>query len=289
MVARGRKEASFKLETMFDVLSDISERPEPFSRYTVKELWTRPHLAQQMLDYHLSQETDLASRRVVTINRVVDWIDAQLDLSGKAICDLGCGPGLYACRFVDKGAKVTGVDVSALSLDYAKRQDSRTIYIKADYLSDDLPSGFDAITLIYTDFCVLSPTQRKNLLRRMREMLNPGGHIVIDVAGIGAFAKKQEVTVIQNKLMDGFWAPGEYVGIQRTFLYPKEHLSLDRYLIVEPNETWQIYNWLQHFTPESIELELRGTGFEIDQMVGDLCGAPLGPESDLIGIIARSA
>jgi SAM-dependent methyltransferase len=274
---------------MYDLLNDISKRPEPFSRYTVKELWTRPHLAQQMLGYHLSQETDLASRRLNSIDLVVDWIDTQLDLSGKAICDLGCGPGLYARRFVIKGAKVTGVDISELSLDYAKRNDSKTIYIKADYLSDGLPSGFDVITLIYTDFCVLSPTQRKKLLGRMHEMLNPGGHIVLDVAGIGSFAKREEVTIIENSLMDGFWAPGEYVGIQRTFLYPQEYLSLDRYLIVEPDEPWQIYNWFQHFTPESIELELQGSGFKIDEMVGDLCGASLEPESDLIGIIAQSA
>ena len=274
---------------MYNLLNDISKRPEPFSRSTVKELWTRPHLAQQMLGYHLSQETDLASRRVESIDLVVDWIDAQLDFSGKAICDLGCGPGLYARRFGFKDAKVTGVDISAHSLDYAKRKDVRTIYIQADYLSDDLPSGFDVITLIYTDFCVLSTTQRKKLLGRMHEMLNPGGHIVLDAAGIGSFAKKKEVTIIEDSLMNGFWAPGEYVGIQRTFLYPKEYLSLDRYLIVEPDDTWQIFNWFQHFTPESIELELQGSGFEIEQMVGDLCGAPLETESDLIGIIARSA
>jgi SAM-dependent methyltransferase len=273
---------------MYDLLIDVCKRPEPFSRYTAKELWTRPHLAQQMLGYHLSQDTDLASRRLSSIERVVDWIDAQLDLSGKAICDLGCGPGLYTRRFGFKGAKVTGVDISAVSLEHAQREDSKTTYVKADYLSDDLPGGFDVITLIYTDYCVLSPTQRKKLLGRMHEMLNPGGHIVLDVAGIGSFANKEEVTLIEDRLMNGFWATGEYVGIQRTFLYPTEQLALDRYLIVEPDETWQIYNWFQHFTPDSIKAELQGSDFEIDQMHGDLRGAPLEAESELLGIIARS-
>ncbi len=63
-------------------------------------------------------------------------------------------------------------------------------------------------------------------------------------------------------------------------------MTLDRYLIVQPNETWQIYNWTQHFTPVSIETELRNAGFQIDQMAGDLSGTPLEPESDLIGIVA---
>jgi SAM-dependent methyltransferase len=272
---------------MYDLLSDISKRPDPFSRYTVKELWTRPHLARQMLGYHLSQETDLASRRIESVDRVVEWIDAQLDLSEKSICDLGCGPGLYTQRFASRGAKVTGVDISAHSLDYAEAQDAQTIrYIEADYLSDDLPTGFDVITLIYTDLCALSPAQRKSLLGRMREMLNPGGHIVLDVAGIGSFAQKEEVTIIQDKLMGGFWAADDYVGIQRTFVYSEEYLSLDRYLIVEPSETWQIYNWLQYFTPESIEAELQNAGFGVGQMVGDLTGEPLKTDGDFIGLIA---
>ncbi|MDH3983263.1 MAG: class I SAM-dependent methyltransferase [Gammaproteobacteria bacterium] len=272
---------------MYDVLKDIAKRPEPFSRSTVKELWTRPHLARQMLNYHLSQETDLASRKHESIDRVVEWIDSQLNLSGKSLCDLGCGPGLYAQRFEARGAQVTGVDFSAHSLDYAKTQGPNSIrYVEADYLLDDLPSEFDIVTLIYTDLCVLSPEQRKLLLARMHGMLNPGGQIVLDVAGIGSFEQKDETTLIQDKMMGGFWAAGDYVGIQQSFVYPEECLSLDRYVIVEPGEIWQIYNWMQYFTPESAEAELKSAGFEIRQMVGELTGVPLTPKSDFIGVVA---
>ena len=274
---------------MYELLYDISKRPGPFSRHTVKELWTRPHLARQMLTYHLSQETDLASRRYESIDQVVEWIDVQLDLSEKSLCDLGCGPGLYAQRFESRGAKVTGVDFSAHSLDFAKAQGQQSVrYIEADYLVDDLPTGFDVVTLIYTDLCVLSPEKRKKLLGRMRGMLNPGGHIIVDVAGIGSFTSKEEVTIIEHNLMGGFWSAEDYVGIQRTFKYPDDNLTLDRYLIVQPSDSWQIYNWTQHFTPVSIETELQSTGFRIDQMAGDLNGTPLEPESDLIGIIASA-
>ena len=85
-----------------------------------------------MLEYHLSQETDLASRRLSSIEQVVDWIDEQLDLSGKTLCDLGCGPGLYTRRFRLKGATVTGVDISTVSLDHAQQEDPKTTYIQAD-------------------------------------------------------------------------------------------------------------------------------------------------------------
>jgi len=275
---------------MYQLLKDIAKRPAPFSRYTAKELWTRPYLARQMLNFHLNQDTDLASRRFEAIDQVVDWIDSQLHLTGKSICDLGCGPGLYTQRFASKGADVTGIDISENSLDYARlyaKEHKQSIrYLNMDYLSDELPTGFDIVTLIYTDLCVLSPEQRATLLDRMRIMLTAGGHIVIDVAGIASLASKQEMTIIEDRFMNGFWAPGNYVGIQRSFVYPEKQVSLDRYLIVEPNDTWEVFNWFQYFTPESIEAELKNAGFVINQMVGDLNGKPLKPDNDLIGIIA---
>jgi SAM-dependent methyltransferase len=275
---------------MYDLLHDMMQRPEPFSRNTTKELWTRPHLAQQMLQYHLNQDTELASRPFHTIDKIVDWIDAQLTLKGKRVCDLGCGPGLYTQRFTGKGAEVTGIDFSQHSLDYAQLQARQAghniVYLQADYLVDDLPTGFDVITLIYLDLCVLSPDQRNQLLERMRTMLNPGGHIVIDVAGIGMLEDKQEFTLIEERLMHGFWAPGAYIGIQRRFIYPDDSLYLDRYLIVEPHETFQIYNWFQHFTAEAIQAELHAAGFTMDLMVGDLTGNPITSKGNTMGIIA---
>jgi 2-polyprenyl-3-methyl-5-hydroxy-6-metoxy-1,4-benzoquinol methylase len=95
---------------MYELLYDLSRRPEPFSRYTAMELWTRPHHARQMLDFHLNQEIDLASHRIEAIDHIVSWIDSQLVLSDKHVCDLGCGPGLYTQRFASCGADVTGVD-----------------------------------------------------------------------------------------------------------------------------------------------------------------------------------
>ena len=275
---------------MYELFYDLAVRPEPFSQYTAKKLWTSPFLARQMLGFHLNQETELASRPVKQIDRVVEWIDSRLNLFGKRLCDLGCGPGLYAERFAGKGANVVGIDFSGHALNYARsKSKGSATYLQADYLEDDLPEGFDVITLIYTDLCALSPEQRGILLDRMKGMLNPEGYIVIDVAGMSSFVNKEETTIIEYKLMDGFWAAGNYVGIQKTFLYPDEAVSLDHFLIIEPDNSWDIYNWFQHFTPGEIEAELLSAGFEVEEMAGDLNGTPLSPGSDLIGIIARKA
>lgn len=275
---------------MYKTLHDFTQRPAPHSRFTVKELWTRPHLARQMLQFHLDQSTELASRPLTTIDSIVECLDCKVSLEGKKLCDLGCGPGLYATRFAERGANVTGVDFSRHSLDYAVAEATRTgksiRYLHADYLTDRLPTDFDVVTLIYYDYCALSSDHRKSLLAKMHDMLKPGGKVVLDVVGMGSFAAKHEGTMVESNLMGGFWAEGDYVGMQRTILYPDDALSLDRVLIVEPTESWQIFNWFQYFTPERLSEELGEAGFKIDTIMGSLAGVPLTDNSESMGVIA---
>jgi SAM-dependent methyltransferase len=276
------------MSSTFDVLNGLAQRPEPFAENTVRELWTRPHLARKMLEYHLSQETDHSSRRIVDIDRIVDWLDGQLDLAGQRVVDLGCGPGLYARRMARRGADVTGVDFSVVALDYARSRPTRGVsYLQADYLADDLPGGFDLATLIYYDYCALAPADRARLLGRIHDLLRPGGRLVLDLAGPGAFAEVADDVVIEPRLMDGFFAPGDYVGVHRSDVYEAEEISLDRFAVFEPDQAWVIWNWVQYFTPERAAAELGDGGFMVQVMTGGLDGTPLEHDSRTLGVIAE--
>lgn len=275
---------------MYELLERLAARPEPYSLMSIKDLWTRPHIARQMLAYHLDQDTCLASRPIVVIEEVVDWLDQELHLAGKRICDLGCGPGLYAQRMAERGANVTGVDFSSTAIAHAESQASTTKtrieYRVADYLHDELPGGFDVVTLIYYDFCALSPTDRCTLLRRMHLMLNPGGSLVLDVVADNAFQETGEQLAIEERLMNGFWSESDYVGVHRTWVYPEQKLSLDHYAIVEPSDYWEILNWMQYFSSTQLAKELEEAGFAIRTLTGSLTGEALTDASNEIGVIA---
>jgi SAM-dependent methyltransferase len=276
---------------LYELLKKLAVRPRPYSSMTIEDLWTRPHIARQMLAYHLDQDTPLASRPITVIETMVDWLDKGLGLAGKRVCDLGCGPGLYSQRFAGRGAEVTGVDFSLTAIAYAQAQVAATAakvdYLVADYLKDDLPTGFDVVTLIYYDFCALSPVNRHALLRRIHSMLRPGGRLVMDVLADRALEGLREQLVIEERLMNGFWSESDYVGIKRTWVYPEERLSLDHYAIVEPSGHWEICNWLQYFSSERLVRELEEAGFAVCTLTGSLAGdAPTGDSSE-IGVIAR--
>ena len=124
---------------MYSFLKEQNTRPPLFSAYTVEELWTDPHVAQQMLALHLDPDHELASRKHDFIERSIGWLGRSFDLdSGKRVLDLGCGPGLYANGLAQLGARVTAVDFSANSLAHARsiaeRRGLQVAYHQANYL-----------------------------------------------------------------------------------------------------------------------------------------------------------
>ncbi|SDE37681.1 SAM-dependent methyltransferase [Rhodospira trueperi] len=280
--------------TVFPGLADLGERPAPFSVSSARVLWTDPHISGQLLTYHLDPEGQLASRPVAVIDASVAWLGKRLDIDPETrLCDFGCGPGLYTERFAARfGARVTGVDFSPRSLAHARATAERAglsiTYHEADYLTFSTEDRFDVITLIFLDVCALSPAQRRALYGVWRRHLKSGGRIALDVVSRARFETLSEDMTAGRRFMDGFWSPGDYVGIQETFLYDAESLSLERYTIVEADDqVWTVHNWLQHFTPAQITAELEAAGFAIEDLYGDLTGAPLQPDSPVIGVIAR--
>ena len=244
------------------LLSSFLETPEPFSRMTIEDLWTDPHVAQKMLAAHLDPSVDRASRRPESIAQMVQWIDDQVGLRGKNVCDLGCGPGLYATAFAKLGAFVTGLDFSRTSIEYAKTQSGKNCHFRvANYLKDVLPDNSDVVTLIYCDYCALGQPDRKLLLNRIARILKSGGCLVFDVLNEASFPQESTGFDISANLMGGFWSVNDYIGMKNSTLYPDASVTLDRFLIVEPERQREIYNWLQYFSEDLIRRELTEAGF----------------------------
>lgn len=100
-------------------LVDLQMKPEPFTPGEPL-FWNDPYISLQMLQAHLDTGSDLASRRPETIDAIIEWIVAKVGLEpGDSVLDLGCGPGLYTSRLAEHGMRVTGVDYSKRSIDYA--------------------------------------------------------------------------------------------------------------------------------------------------------------------------
>ena len=276
---------------MFEELDKINTRPKPFEFYTASDLWTDEHTSKQMLSFHLNEEIDVSSRKAAFIDRSVEWIASYFNIgAGTKIADFGCGPGQYATRLARRQADVTGIDFSKRSIQHAQEVASSEglsiHYVNQNYLEFEIDDRFQLILMIMCDFCALSPKQRRHMLSKFHALLESGGSVLLDVFSLTAFEQREEAAQYETNLLDGFWSPNKYYGFLNTFKYEEEKVILDKYTLVEATRTRIVYNWLQYFTPKTLEKELAECGFAVEKFYSDVAGSPYNPESTEFAVVA---
>lgn len=279
---------------MYAQLQQIYARPKPYEYYTAELLWNDPHISQQMLNYHLDETAEPASRNRAFLDRSLAWLANRFQVgAGMRIADFGCGPGLYTTPLGELGAQVTGIDFSQRSIAHAKAQaDEKGLlidYRRQNYLEFSCPQKFDLITLIYCDFCALSPQQRKQLLAVFHHHLAAGGQLLLDVSSLAAYQQRSEVESCEHLLVGGFWSATDYYGFLRTFKYAEEKMVLDKYTIMAAERTFAVYNWLQYYSLEDFAAELQASGFQVVESYADVAGSPYSAEANEIAVIAKKA
>lgn len=277
---------------MFNELKEINSRPGPFQFYTADELWRDIYASKRMLEYHLNEEIDVASRNRIFIESSVEWIVSHFRVNNKTeIADFGCGPGLYTNRLADRGAVVTGIDFSENSIKYAKQaaveKGLNTKYVLSNYLDYETSSRFDLIIMIMCDFSALSPEQRKKLLSKFRAMLKPDGKVLLDVYSLDHFDQIEESAYYELNQLNGFWSPEEYYGFVNTFKYNKEKVILDKYTIIEESRKRVVYNWFQCYSRESLSNEFEKSGLKISEIYSDVAGKAFDSKSDVFAVVAN--
>jgi cyclopropane fatty-acyl-phospholipid synthase-like methyltransferase len=245
-----------------------------------------------MLNYHLNESLDFSSRNKDFIERSEKWIASRFDINDKTkIADFGCGPGLYTTRMADRGAKVTGIDFSENSINYAKKvADEKNLditYVVTNYLVFETKDSYDLITMIMCDFCALSPEQRKIMLSKFHSLLKPDGSVLLDVYSLNVFNQKEESATYEMNQLYGFWSPDDYYGFVNTFKYEKEKVILDKFTIIEESRKRIVYNWLQYFTKESLIMEFEANGFRVEEVYSDIAGKTFDSESTEMAIVVR--
>lgn len=257
----------------------LMKKPEIYKKGT-ESMWTDEYISGQLLGVHLNENIDLASRKKSTIDKTVEWILKQVNGEKLNILDLGCGPGLYAELLTGKGHRVTGIDYSKCSIDYAKNNAKKKnldiTYINENYLNLDFENMFDLVLLIYTDFGVLLPDERELLLLNIHKALKPGGKLVFDVLNDKNI--NQKVGSKNWELVDkGFWMDKPYLALSNSFLFDDQKVILFQHTIIDENENYKTYRFWTHFFNENdISNILEKNDFQSIDFHDDVL-----PESDL--------
>ncbi len=272
-------------------LAELSQKPELYAPGE-PHFWDDPYIAQQMLQAHLSPHTDAASRKPETIQKTIEWLIRTLPLEqGSKVIDLGCGPGLYALPMAKHGWSVTGVDLSANSIAYARKQAEQAglpvEYRVQNYLDLTDEAAFDAAMIIYFDLGPLTMPDQKRFLKNVYRALKPGGWFVLDArTEVGRSSQPADDSWYVDQA--GFWKPTPHLALNHTFHYPEANVYLDQYLILDEDGQAYVYRvWEHYYSPETITALLAEAGLEVVSIFEDVTGTPFQAQSPSMGIVAR--
>ncbi len=243
----------FKIMKILDIHNNTT-KPKLYEKGNAV-MWTDEHISKQLLNVHLSQDVDLASRRTETIDSTIKWILASTEKKQLNILDLGCGPGLYSEKLAKMGHNVTGVDFSSNSIEYAKKEAKKKkleiTYLKENYLNLDLEeNSFDLVILIFTDFGPLLPKEREQLLRNIRRVLKPNGAFIFDVLNDNNIEDKISPKNWETSDL-GFWKNTPYLLLSNSFIYEENKVILYQHIVVDEEDNVTIYRFWNHFFSHS--------------------------------------
>ncbi|WP_189413884.1 class I SAM-dependent methyltransferase [Mesorhizobium sp. M00.F.Ca.ET.217.01.1.1] len=118
-------------------------------------------------------------------DREVEALWTLLSLGhGDSVLELGCGYGRITNRLAEKGARVTGLDISPILLKKAEA-DAAERGVDVEYTRGDMRSlpwrdRFDAAFLWYTTFGYFDEADNERVLHEAAASLRKGGRLLID-------------------------------------------------------------------------------------------------------------
>jgi ubiquinone/menaquinone biosynthesis C-methylase UbiE len=125
-----------------------------------------------------------AHRDLTKFNRELEQLSELLPANAH-ILDVGTGIGIPTAKFmVNKGFKVTGIDISSTMITEARKNVPNANFIEMDALQMDFEKEkFDGIISVYTLFHI-PRSKHEILFQKFYEILKPNGILVINT-GIG--------------------------------------------------------------------------------------------------------
>ncbi len=122
---------------------------------------------------------------------------------GAPVLDLGCGCGVPDARLLSERFRVTGIDISDVQIDRARRLVPGARFVRADMTEVRFrPETFGGVLCLYSLIHVPLEEHRR-LLERIHRWLRPGG-ILLLIAGTSAYEGTEENWLGSNAKM--YWS-----------------------------------------------------------------------------------
>ncbi|HVF17727.1 MAG TPA: class I SAM-dependent methyltransferase [Steroidobacteraceae bacterium] len=130
------------------------------------------------------------------------WLDIR---PGTRVLDVGCGVGRWSSMLAQRGAQVTGMDLSPTMIDEARRRarangvSDRCRFLVQDLAQLDAGEQFDLVIGVTVLQHILDPASLREAVQRMRAHLSPDGRMVLLEAAPARIENSCDTTVFRAR------------------------------------------------------------------------------------------
>lgn len=244
--------------------------------------WNDPDVSRRILELHLDPDVDHASRPHHQIEAEVAFIDGVIGgaLGHRArICDLACGPGLYASRFAARGHRVIGVDHGPASIRHAREQAEIQKHA-VEFIEEDIrrvafgPDRFDVTVMIFAQANAFHTDDLRDILTRARAWTSPDGLLIFDM--VPRWRLADDIGRSWSVLDSSVFCDTPHLWLEDKRFFARAAQQVCEFVVVDLAGD-SVANYCVHHVayklPE-IELLLRETGWRLETVFGDLLGNP---------------
>ena len=255
--------------------------------------WQDPAFSERMLVEHLSQEHHLASRRTLSIEAHVRFIERQLPgLDPAHILDLGCGPGLYLHRLARRGHRGHGIDFSPAAINHARsvaaREELDCHFEQADLRHADFGEDFDLVLLLYGQINVFTRQHARDILQRAHAALAPGGTLLLEPQTPAAVRGSVDNTTDWTASEHGLFTSRPHVLLHERFWDEPSRTATERWHVIDAETGAVDCHAMSSCSYDRDELVdvLRSVGFERIVTHRSLAGDEAAATADLFVLAA---
>jgi len=206
--------------------------------------WHDPEFSRRMLREHLTQDHDMASRRMVKVRGHVAWIQRRF-LAGAAR-----RVRLYSQALARLGHTVVGIDYSPASIAYAREQAANEgascSFIESDLRDADFGQAFDLAMLLFGEFNIFRPEHIQAILAKAYAALVPGGTLLVEVHTLDYVKKMGLASANWESTETGVFGDKPHLILLEHFWDAEAKQTMQRYYAIDA-DTGHVQPYAQTF------------------------------------------
>ena len=121
-----------------------------------------------------------------------------LQMATGRILDVGAGSGCHSLTLQEAGKEVHAIDISPLSVEVMKQRGVRSVS-QTNLFNEHFADEYDTILMLMNGSGIIGRLERMgDFFRRIRQLLNPGGQILMDSSDLRYLFEDEDGSYLVN-------------------------------------------------------------------------------------------